>query len=195
MRKNTVNYQLNKNKYLLDYEYDHLEKIIKTYMLKNPRDCLLLAIALNTGARATEILNIEIADINFYDQSIFIKGIKNSNDREIPINDKLFKKLKNYMDSKFANKDGQYPDRSQRIFPITYIRLHQIWEHYRPCHKKFHSLRHTFAIRLYKKNKDIRLVQFALGHRNIANTMIYADYVYSQEELKKLLLWNTSHKL
>lgn len=188
MRNKTVNYQLNKNKYLLDYEYDHLEKIIKTYMLKNPRDCLLLAIALNTGARATEILNIEIGDINFYDQSIFIKGIKNSNDREIPINDRLFKKLKNFIDASYANKEGKYPNRKQRIFPITYIRLHQIWEHYRPCHKKFHSLRHTFAIRLYKKNKDIRLVQFALGHRNIANTMIYADYVYSQEELKKLLL-------
>ena len=76
----------------------------------------------------------------------------------------------------------------QRIFPISYIRFHQIWDKYRPCHKKLHSLRHTFAIRLYKKTKDIRLVQFALGHRNIANTMIYADYVYSQEELKKLIL-------
>ena len=74
------------------------------------------------------------------------------------------------------------------LFPISYSRLIQIWEHYRPTHKKFHSLRHTFAIRLYKKTKDLRLVQVALGHRNITNTMIYADYVYSQQELRKLIL-------
>jgi integrase len=74
------------------------------------------------------------------------------------------------------------------LFPITYNRLRQIWDLYRPVQKKFHSLRHTFAIQLYKKTKDIRLVQVALGHRNVMNTMIYADYVYSQTELRKLIL-------
>ncbi|HMN69805.1 MAG TPA: hypothetical protein PKC28_14775 [Bdellovibrionales bacterium] len=43
-------------------------------------------------------------------------------------------------------------------------------------------------MRLYKKSKDLRLVQVALGHRNITNTMVYADYVYSQQELRKLIL-------
>ena len=40
-----------------------------------------------------------------------------------------------------------------------------------------------------RRRRDVgRLVQVALGHRNITNTMIYADYVYSQQELKKLIL-------
>ena len=85
-------------------------------------------------------------------------------------------------------KNSQRPDLQKHLFPISYPRLVQIWQHYRPVHKKFHSLRHTFAIELYKKTKDIRLLQMALGHRNIANTMIYADYVYSQTELRRLLL-------
>jgi integrase/recombinase XerC len=68
------------------------------------------------------------------------------------------------------------------------MRLYQIWQFYRPVPKKFHALRHTFAIELYQKTKDLRLVQVALGHRNITNTMIYADYIYSQQELKKLIL-------
>jgi len=77
---------------------------------------------------------------------------------------------------------------SGSLFPISYHRLYQIWHQYRPVAKKFHSLRHTFAIRLYRKTKDLRLVQVALGHRNITNTMIYADYIYSQQELRKLIL-------
>ena len=37
-----------------------------------------------------------------------------------------------------------------------------------------HSLRHTFATRLYRKTGDLYLVQRALGHRQITTTEIYA---------------------
>jgi len=37
-----------------------------------------------------------------------------------------------------------------------------------------HSLRYTFATRLYHKTGDLHLVQRALGHRQIATTDIYA---------------------
>ena len=37
-----------------------------------------------------------------------------------------------------------------------------------------HSLRHTFATRLYRKTGDLYLVQKALGHRQITTTEIYA---------------------
>jgi integrase/recombinase XerC len=136
-------------------------------------------LALRTGGRASELLGLRHVDLNTYDSSVFIRGIKGSNDREIPLPAKLFEKLQAYA--------ATVPS-SSNLFPIGYHRLRQIWDWYRPVPKKFHSLRHTFAIRLYKKTKDIRLVQVALGHRNITNTMIYADYHYSQEELRKLIL-------
>jgi integrase/recombinase XerC len=134
--------------------------------------------ALRTGARAQELLNLQKADLNAYDESVFIRGLKGSNDREIPLPSELFKRLQSYADSQPGTG----------LFPISYHRLYQIWELYRPIPKKFHALRHTFAIELYQKTKDLRLVQVALGHRNITNTMIYADYVYSQQELRKLIL-------
>ena len=171
-------YAINKNKYLLDPEYKHLELLLKRYILSDTRNCLLIYLAMHTGARATEILQLQKEDLNVYEQSLFIHGIKGSNDREIPLPEWLFDTLENY-----ANKqDGDL------LFPITYHRLRQIWQHYRPVKKKFHCLRHTFAIRLYKKVKDIRLLQIALGHRNITNTMIYADFVYSHTEMRKLIL-------
>jgi site-specific recombinase XerD len=37
-----------------------------------------------------------------------------------------------------------------------------------------HSLRHTFATRLYRKTGDLYLVQRALGHRQITTTEVYA---------------------
>ncbi len=175
-----VRYAINKNKYLLPPEVDHLNQILKAQYGTHLRDCLLIEIALKTGARAQEVLNLQVSDVNSYDQSIFIRGIKGSNDREIPIQLELFNHLNEYIT----------PNQGARgkIFDIGYDRLLQIWHFYRPVLKTFHSLRHTFAIRLYQKTKDLRLVQVALGHRNITNTMIYADYIYSQEELKKFIL-------
>ncbi len=174
----TQRYSLNKNKYLLDPELDMLNSLLDSYMESDLRNCLMIRLALKTGARATELLNLQKADINPYEETVFIRGIKGSNDREIPVSQDVFRLL-----IKYSNAQTQ-----QSLFPISYSRLKQVWEHYRPVPKKFHSLRHTFAIQIYKKTKDIRLLQVALGHRNVMNTMIYADYVYSQQELKKLIL-------
>lgn len=175
---NATRYALNKNKYLLPPEVERLRHLLGDYQMSDPRNAFLLSVALRTGARAQEVLNLQKQDLNPYDQSVFIRGIKGSNDREIPMESRFFEAFHRYAESLETPK----------IFLIGYHRLHQIWEFYRPVQKKFHSLRHTFAIELYQKTKDLRLVQVALGHRNITNTMIYADYVYSQQELRKLIL-------
>lgn len=174
-----MRYSLNKNKYLLDPEVHSLEYLLKRHQEQDLRNCLLIWVALKTGARAQEVLNLRVNDLNSYDQAIFIRGLKGSNDREIPIPKDIFRRLE-------LHSQGFSPQ--DLLFDISYQRLYQVWDLYRPCRKSFHSLRHTFAIHLYKKTKDLRLVQVALGHRNINNTMVYADYIYSKEELKKLIL-------
>ncbi len=171
-------YQLNKNKYLLDPEVEKLETLIASSRTDSLRDSLILELALRTGSRAKELLAIRKTDLNPYDETVFIRGMKGSNDRELPLPPELFARLSRFADSR----------KGDLVFEIGYHRLRQIWDWYRPAPKKFHCLRHTFAIRLYRKTKDLRLVQVALGHRNITNTMIYADYIYSQQELKKLIL-------
>lgn len=171
-------YSLNKSKYLTDFELGRLRKILESFELKDSRNVLLLRLALATGARAKELLSIRKSDLDAQERTVFIRGLKGSSDREIPVKPRLFDQL--LVESQ--NSQGEL------VFPISYSRLRQIWQLYRPVHKKFHCLRHTFAIQLYKKTKDVRLLQMALGHRNIVNTMIYADYVYSREELRRLLL-------
>lgn len=177
MAKRLTRYSLNKNKYLLDPEVDRLNYLLESHQHRDERNCTLLWLALHTGARAQEALNLRNVDLNAYEETVFISGLKGSNDREIPVPNWLFRRLQ-----------ALKTDPEGRLFPITYNRFRQIWDLYRPVQKKLHALRHTFAIRLYKKTKDLRLVQVALGHRNITNTMIYADYVYSQQELRRLIL-------
>lgn len=173
-------YSLNSNKFLSTDEFDHLNRLCRKNLVgSSQRDALILLIAMNTGARASELLNIKRSD--FHKKSIFIRGIKGSNDREIPIPDFLHRQIDWYLKH---NKDIGFDD---RIFNISYIRLYQIWRNYRPCQKKFHALRHTFAVEIYMKTRDMKLVQLCLGHKSILNTMIYVDFVYAQEEMRKIL--------
>ena len=162
------------NKYLNNTERQLLIGICKTNITSDTRNSILILTALDCGLRAQELLNLTVSDVDFGNKTIWVKTLKKGNPRTIPAPDCLLKYIKTLS--------------SEVIFPISYQRLVQVWHLYRPCKKKFHSLRHTFAIRLYKKTKDVRLVQVALGHCNITNTMIYADYVYSQQELRRLIL-------
>jgi integrase/recombinase XerC len=166
-------YALNKNKFLNTNESKHLKSLIKD----SSRDALLIGLALRTGARAQELLNIQKSDLDVDGKSVLIRGIKNSDDRLIPLEKTFFKKLLEY--SKTIE--------GETLFPISYDRLVDIWNHYRPTKKKFHSLRHTFAIELYRATKDILLVKAAMGHRSLLNTMIYCDYINQTERLKDVL--------
>lgn len=176
MKRGAHRYELTKAKYLLDEEQAHLVSTLERFKDKDPRNCTLIWTALHTGARATELLNIRYEDVDGYGETVYIRGIKDSDNREIPIPSWLCKRL-----LALTPKDG-------RLFPITYNRFRQIWQDYRPVKKKLHCLRHTFAINLYRKTKDVKLLQMALGHRNWNNTMIYANYQYKTSELRKALL-------
>jgi len=169
---------MNKHKYLTEDELVSLTTVLAKYR-DNPRDVrniLLLDLLLATGTRIGELLKLRAGDLNDADTSVFFHGLKGSRDREIPLSLELYTRLKAYS----AGKD--------LIFPLSYNRAREIWAYYRPVQKRLHALRHTFAINLYRRTKDVRLVQRALGHRYLSTTMIYQDYQYSLDELRAALI-------
>ncbi len=172
--------QLTVEKCLTNSEYDETMRLLTLYQDKNPRDTTLLKLLLHTGARANEILNVRPIDLDHQNQKLFIRGLKNSNDRNLPIPDDLFKRLANLIDPTKPS--------TERIFPFQYNRLRAIWFHYRPVKKKVHCLRHTAGIRVYEKTKNILSVKLVLGHRSIQNTMIYLEYYESDKQLMEALL-------
>lgn len=93
MTKKQIRYALNKNKYLLDAEIERLEYILNSFKEKDARNCTLLWTLLYSGGRAQEVLNLRIDDLNPEEQSVFIRGLKGSNDREIPLPTWLFERL------------------------------------------------------------------------------------------------------
>jgi integrase len=168
-----MRYAINKNKYLSPAELTHLNTMIEKDMT---RDGLLIKLALATGARAQELLNLTHSDLDDANRSVFIRGLKNSSDREIPLEKPLYDAIR-------ALNNG-----SNKLFNIGYSRLVLIWAFYRPVKKNFHALRHTFAIELYRRTKDLLLIQAALGHRSLNNTLVYTTHLYQTEMLRGVLV-------
>lgn len=157
---------MNHTKYLTPEEEADLRRLLPKL---SERDELYFLVLLETGARLSEGLNIRSIDLISARCSVFIRGLKGSSDREIALRPDLFNRLNRLC-------IGQ-----ERPFPFSDANADRIWRLIRPVPKKLHSLRHTYAINLLKKTKRIDLVQYALGHKNIANTMIYLAYERAEE--------------
>lgn len=176
-QKRKKEYELTRQKYLEVEEQTRLVEILKRYSSTNPRDTTLIWVAMYTGARAQEVLNITSTDLVPGETKVWIRGLKSSRDRCMPLPKWLFEKLYSLI-----------PDPStKKLFPISYMRFYQIWLEYRPVEKKLHSLRHTYAIMAYRGTRDLSVVQAGLGHRNFRNTLIYSQYQSRAEDLERAM--------
>lgn len=167
------------DKFLTQEEDMRLGEILNRYQ---NRDTLIFAILRRYGMRSGELLATTPLDLDRSAMTLLIRGSKGSKSRLFPISKDLFTRL--------CQEADKCPTPSSRIFDISYNRLCDIWHHYRPVPKKLHSLRHTFTIATFRKTRDHRFVQKALGHKHLATTEIYLDFEYSTDELNKALNFN-----
>lgn len=170
---------LESSKVLSPEEVSRLQVVLTRNEKSCFRDVTFLWMLLHTGARVSEVLNLRTSDLIEEDSSVFVNGLKSSMDREIPLTPYLFNRM-----TVLASQVGV----GERIFPFGYERARQLWCEWRPVNKRIHSIRHFRAHDIYRRTKDIRLVQRVLGHCDIQSTMIYLEYDYSKTEMRRALL-------
>jgi integrase len=132
----------------------------------------ILNIAINTGMRRSEILNLTWDDIDLVKRYIYVGDTKNNDYRIIPINETLLETLKairksnpnNYL---FTNGNGEAVKSVKTAFWGA-LRRSGI------AHCRFHDLRHTFATNLVMAGVDIVTVQELMGHKDISMTRRYS---------------------
>ena len=142
------------------------------------RNNAIISLFLSTGLRANELINIDIEDINFRNNSIKIIG-KGKKHRIVFFSNYCKEKIQKYLcvRSKVENEKALFLNSKKSrlgIDGIEYIvkkgfNLIGLENHnYTP-----HTLRHTAATILLQSTGDILLVKEFLGHENIASTQIY----------------------
>ncbi|MDD3995657.1 MAG: site-specific tyrosine recombinase XerD [Bacilli bacterium] len=145
------------------------------------RNKTMLELMYATGLRVSELVNLNINDIDFENATVRCFG-KGNKERIIPIVDyalnlvkeyvELYRKgmLKGYLtDSLFLNNHGKNMTRQGFFKIIKKIALEK------NIKKKIHPhmLRHSFATHILENGADLRIIQELLGHENISTTQIY----------------------
>ncbi len=145
------------------------------------RDSAMLELLYATGMRVSELVNLNVEDINLTAGYTRCFG-KGSKERVIPINSSAVGAVERYLsqsrsilvrrpDQKalFLNHRGERLTRQGFWLIIkTYARKSGIVSDITP-----HTLRHSFATHLLNRGADLRSVQELLGHANISTTQIY----------------------
>ena len=144
------------------------------------RNKAMLELMYGCGLRVSELVNLEINDIDITNCLIRIMG-KGSKEREIPIGEYAIEYLKKYLDQRdlllknkpctklFLNNHGEGMTR-QGFFKMLKALL---LEKGLNSEVSPHTLRHSFATHLINRGADLRSIQEMLGHSDISTTKIY----------------------
>jgi site-specific recombinase XerC len=139
------------------------------------RDAALVRVMLGTGLRLSSALALRFEDVDLVAREVTIRSAKGDRPDRLPISREVTRVLTDWIGERtegalFCSRSGWSlcPRHVQRRFRKA-IEAAGITRAASP-----HSLRHSFATRLYARTGDLGLVQAALRHRSIASTMVYA---------------------
>lgn len=126
-----------------------------------------ILIALNTGARSSEVLNLKWNDVDFKHRTLKLFG-KGAKERTVP----MPKTLADYLVSRLEQSEFLAPhprtvDGVSKVFRrlANQVDLHKF---------SFHNLRDTYASWLVQQGVSLKIIQELLGHESIQTTLIYA---------------------
>ena len=159
--------------------------------LKGIRDKAMLEFAYATGMRVTEIISLNLEDVNIEEGYVTCKN--GSKQRNIPLGTMSLKALKEYIEnargilikdesekSLFVNINGKRLTRQGFWKIIKYYKEQaHITKDITP-----HVLRHSFATHLLQNGADLKAIQTMLGHSDILSTQIYMQF--QDESLKNV---------
>lgn len=186
-------------KYLRVHETKQLFDVVNQDVSRHSiRNKAIFYLTKYCALRVSEVSMITISDYNSWFGEIYCRREKGSLNNTIKIIDRDVKNiLEDYYRQRISmDTDSKYLFISQRGTPISRKTLD--WLIKKMCSQTsipsdkwhFHVLRHTRAVELADAGLDIKEVQWWLGHKNIANTMIYMQFTTRQQDLlyKKLLV-------
>lgn len=140
------------------------------------RNNTIMVLFLNTGIRLSELIGIDIDDINFNNKTIRIIA-KGNKERIVYLNAKAKNQIEKYLNTRNDNYKPLFLNTKKQRLNRTGVEnvCKQAFKLAGISNKGYtvHTLRHTVATYLYKSTKDILIVKEVLGHSTIVSTQIY----------------------
>ena len=158
------------------------------------RDRVILELLYSTGCRISEIVDLDVTEVDFKEGNALIRG-KGGRERLVFIGGPAMDVLKRYVALRDGYARSQDNDAVRALIlnrqgwritarGIAYIIARYVQKAGIAKRISPHTFRHTFATHLLDRGADIRMVQEMLGHSNLSTTQIYTHV--GIERLKKV---------
>ncbi len=153
----------------------------------NIKHRLMLKMAYSAGLRVSEVVTLQVSDVDTERKVIHIKRAKGKKDRLVPLSERIIEDMQLYMKTykpvtwlfEGMRKGEPYSIRSaQMVFKQAKEKAGIMKK------SGFHSLRHSYATHLLENGTDIRFIQQLLGHNSIKTTVRYTHV--SIRDIKKI---------
>ena len=142
------------------------------------RDYCILTLFLNCGMRLSELVNINLHDINHKEHVMRITG-KGNKERLVYLNDACMDAVKDKNALFISNRGTRISPKTVQAMVNKYLTKIGLGG----AGYSVHKLRHTAATLMYQYgNVDIRVLQDILGHENLGTTEIYTHTSSKQME-------------
>ncbi|RME50824.1 MAG: tyrosine recombinase [Caldilineae bacterium] len=158
---------------------------------KSRRDHAMLELLYASGMRVTELVSLNVEDIDFEEGTVRVRGKKSGiKERHIPLSGEALAALRLYVEQSrqqllrnpketalFLNHRGQRLTRQGAWLIIKrYVQEVGISAKVTP-----HTLRHSFAAHKLSLGKSLQDIQKLLGHANISTTQVYTHLAKDEE--------------
>ena len=171
---------------------DEENVLLKQFNRRYPtsyRNRCMIELALNTGMRVSDLINLKWEDIEKDSGRTHIKQGKGRKDRVIFIKPSVLSNLADLAEMTNDHLGLVFKTLKGGAVKSAYLRRMIAAKAKKAGIKKrvhFHLLRHTYLTRLYGRTKDLRLVQEVAGHADISTTQIYTHI--SGEDVRAAML-------
>ena len=146
------------------------------------RDANILELLYATGLRVSELVSLNVQDVDFEESYIRCWG-KGAKERIVYAHDRALDGLQDYLSTSRMSLLGQNKEESALFVNHRGERLTRqwVWNILKTYSKRAgidrkitpHTLRHSFATHLLQKGASLRHVQELLGHSSISTTQVY----------------------
>ncbi len=155
------------------------------------RNRLMIETFYNTGMRLSELVNLQVADVDLLQQTVKVLG-KRRKERIIPLDREFCNTLKRYLSVRSDTFPGMKEEwfflttAGRKLYPrLVYRVVHGFLSMVTTADKRSpHILRHTFATHMLNKGADLNAIKELLGHANLSATEVYTHNTF--EKLKSI---------
>ena len=161
-----------------------VERLIKA--TSNIKHRALLMVAYSAGLRVSEVVNLQLTDIDSDRMTLHIRDSKNGKDRLVILSPKVLHVLREYWKACHF-KTYLFPRRNDITTPLSTASAQKVFKQAKEKAgiKKeggMHSLRHAAATHLLEGGVDLFRIKMLMGHSRIETTVKYLSYLPDKDQ-------------